>query len=79
MRGRNDTVTPLDGVELFHKKMLDAGNKCELYVYNDVGHMFTPSTESDKGWPNPDQKIKNEAYSEIDKFLRELGFGNRPY
>ncbi len=79
VHGRNDTVTPLDGVELFHKKMLDAGNKCELYVYNDVGHMFTPSTESDKGWPNPDQKIKNEAYSEIDKFLRELGFGNRPY
>ncbi|MDZ7766462.1 MAG: hypothetical protein U5K00_18900 [Melioribacteraceae bacterium] len=41
--------------------------------------MFTPSTESDKGWPNPDQEIKNEAYSEIDNFLRKLGFDNDEY
>ncbi len=79
VHGRDDTVTPLSGVELFTQRMVDAGNVCQLYVYDGVGHMFTPSTESDKGWPNPDQKIKEEAYSEIDNFLRELGFGNKPY
>ena len=79
VHGRNDTVTPLSGVELFTQRMLDYDNTCKLFVYDGVGHMFTPSTESDKGWPNPDQKIKKEAYSEIDNFLRELGFGNKPY
>lgn len=79
VHGRNDTVTPLNGVELFTQKMIESGNVCKLFVYDEVGHMFTPSTESDRGWPNPDQKIKNEAYSEIDNFLRELGFGNLPY
>lgn len=79
VHGRDDTVTPLSGVELFTQRMLDVENICKLFVYDGVGHMFTPSTESDKGWPNPDQKIKEEAYSEIDNFLRELGFGNKPY
>lgn len=79
VHGRGDTVTPLDGIELFTKRMKEAGNVCELFVYDGVGHMFTPSTESDKGWPNPDQEIKNEAYFEIDSFLRELGFENDEY
>ncbi|KUG25422.1 putative lipase/esterase [hydrocarbon metagenome] len=79
VHGRNDSVIPLRGVELFTQRMIDAGNVCQLYVYDGVGHMFTPSTKSDKGWPNPDQKIKEEAYNEIDNFLRELGFGNKPY
>jgi len=79
VHGRDDTVTPLNGVELFTQKMLDVENICQLFIYDGVGHMFTPSIESDKGWPNPDQKIKEEAYSEIDNFLRELGFGNKQY
>lgn len=79
VHGRDDTVTPLSGVELFTQRMHDAGNICKLFIYDGVGHMFTPSTESDKGWPNPDQEIKNEAYSEIDNFLRKLGFNNDEY
>ncbi|MCZ7601921.1 MAG: alpha/beta hydrolase [Melioribacteraceae bacterium] len=79
VHGRNDTVTPLSGAELFTQKMIESGNVCKLFIFDGVGHMFTPSTQSDRGWPNPDQKIKNEAYSEIDNFLRELGYGNLPY
>lgn len=79
VHGRDDTVTPLSGVELFTQRMRDAGNICKLFIYDGVGHMFTPSTESDKGWPNPDQEIKTEAYSEIDNFLRKLGFNNDEY
>ncbi len=74
--GRTDTVTPLEGSELFHKNMIEYGNDSELHIYDGVGHLFTPTTEPDDGWPNPDKEISAKAQNEIDKFLEKHGYIN---
>jgi acetyl esterase/lipase len=74
LQGRTDTVTPLTGSQRFCDRMRDAGNRCDLHVYDGVGHLFTPSSEPDDGMPNPDLKVQAAAYREADNFLRLLGF-----
>ena len=74
LQGRTDTVTPLEGTQRFHDAMLAAGNESVLIVYDDVGHLFTPSTESDKGRPNPDPAVNERAKKAMEEFLRARGF-----
>jgi len=74
LQGRDDTVTPLAGVQIFADKMKAAGNHCELIIYDGVGHLFTPSSEPDDQWPNPDLKIKADAAAKADEFLKLFGF-----
>jgi len=54
--------------------MRAAGNRCDLHVYDDVGHLFTPADEPDDGRPNPDPKVQAVAYREADDFLVSIGF-----
>jgi len=72
--GRDDTVTPLKYSELFQDEMLKNGNVCSLYIYDGVGHLFTPSTEPDNRRPNPDKEVSKKAFNEIDLFLKGLGY-----
>lgn len=72
--GKDDTVTPLEGSELYKANMEKHNNQCELIVYDGVGHLFTPSTEPDDGWPNPDKKVRNEAQKKMDNFLKKHGY-----
>lgn len=72
--GKDDTVTPTWQSILFETNMHKYGNECELHIYDGVGHMFTPSGESDKGTPNPDKEIQTKAYQEIELFLRKKGY-----
>ena len=74
LQGRTDTVTPTAGATSFCERMQQAGNRCELRVYEGVGHLFTPSSEPDDGWPNPDPRAQAAAFDEADAFLRSLGF-----
>lgn len=74
LEGRTDSVTPLAGVQRFCDRMREAGNRCDLHVYDGVGHLFTPSTEPDDGLPNPDPEVQAAAYHAADEFLRSLGF-----
>lgn len=74
VQGRDDTVTPLDGVQSFKDEMLAHGNICELHIYDGVGHLFTPSYMPDNGWPRPDQEIQQQAFDQVDVFLKRLGF-----
>lgn len=74
LEGRDDTVTPLSGVQLFHDKMQENGNYCEIWIYDGVGHLFTPNTMSDRGDPKPDETIKKKAYKKADEFLKNLGY-----
>jgi acetyl esterase/lipase len=76
LQGRDDTVTPLSGVQKFTNRMIAAGNVCELIIYDGVGHLFTPSGEPDSGYPNPDPKVQADAYKKADDFLRSLGYFN---
>lgn len=74
LQGRDDTVTPLAGVQNFANQMKAKGNICELVVYDNVGHLFTPSSEPDDGFPNPDKKVQAKAYEKADEFLKSLGY-----
>lgn len=70
--GRDDSVTPLKYSELYRDEMIKNGNSCELYIYDGVGHLFTPLP--DNGWPKPDQEVSEKAFSQIDFFLKGLGY-----
>ena len=74
LQGRDDTVTPLSGAQNFTNRMKANGNVCELIIYDGVGHLFTPSSEPDDGFPNPDPKVQNDAFKKVDEFLRSLGY-----
>jgi acetyl esterase/lipase len=76
LQGELDTVTPLAGAERFHRRMLDNGNRCELEVYKDYGHLFTPADLPDNGWPQRDSNIQAKAFKAEAEFLKSLGFIN---
>jgi len=72
--GKDDTVTPIFESNLFHQNMLKYGNKSNLFIYDGVGHLFTPSGQPDNGYPNPDKETQSKAYNELDSFLKVLGY-----
>lgn len=78
LQGDVDTVTPLPGAERFCRRLREAGNHCELRVYEGYGHLFTPAGIPDDGWPQADPEIEAAALAEADEFLRELGFLPKP-
>ena len=77
LQGRTDTVTPLKGTQAFHEAMLEAGNECELIVYDGVGHLLTPAGQPDDGWPKPDPEVAARAREAVVDFLRAHGFISR--
>lgn len=72
LMGRDDSVTPLKYSKLFKDEMVKNGNICELHIYDNVGHLFTPLP--DNGWPKPDKEISKKAFNQVDIFLKELGY-----
>jgi len=74
VEGREDTVTPLPGVQRFVDRMKAANNRCELYVFDGAGHLFTPVGTPDDGYPKPDPQIEAAAFSKLDTFLVSLGY-----
>jgi acetyl esterase len=74
LQGRDDTVTPLDGVQLFHDKLVAKGNYCEIWIYDKVGHLFTPTYLGDNGWPRPDKEVQKQTDLQADEFLRKFGY-----
>ncbi|MFQ5583551.1 MAG: prolyl oligopeptidase family serine peptidase, partial [Calditrichia bacterium] len=72
--GREDTVTPLEGTQRFCLAMEEKGNKVELHIFDNVGHLFTPAGEPDDRWPNPDKEVQARAYKKADEFLEMHGF-----
>lgn len=74
LQGRTDGVTPTKYAQLFHDRMQAAHYQCELVIYENCGHLFTPSYLDDTGWPNPDKEISKKADKKADDFLIKLGY-----
>jgi|GEM_PF-351362 len=74
LEGRHDTVTPINGVCLFCDRMRNAGNRCDLKIFERVGHLFTPDSLRDDEWPKPDPNVEAQALTATDEFLTSLGF-----
>lgn len=72
--GEDDTVTPVYESKLYHNNMLRYGNESNIFIYEGVGHLFTPSDQPDNGYPNPDKNIQKKAYDELDNFLKKHEF-----
>lgn len=63
-QGSADTVTPLAGVRRFCDAMKSAGNRCDLHVYDELGHLF--------GREHPE--AREDAVQKADRFLVSEGF-----
>ena len=63
-QGSADTVTPLSGVRRFCDAMKSAGNRCDLHVYDELGHLF--------GREHPE--AREDAMQKADRFLVSEGF-----
>jgi len=74
LQGSTDTVTPLPGVRRFCEQLVAARNRCEMHVYEQYGHLFTPAGIPDDGQPQPDPGIAADALARADRFLKSLGF-----
>lgn len=74
LQGRDDTVTPLKDVQLFHDRMVAYDNYCEMWIYDNVGHLFTPTWMGDNGWPKPDMEVQKQADLRVEEFLVKFGF-----
>ncbi len=61
IHGEEDRTVPVKDAKAFAKRMKDAGNRCELNVYEGQRHL---------GW----EKNNEDAYKKIDGFLESLGY-----
>lgn len=61
--GREDTTVPYSSAEVFEKKMISLGNRCELKGFDNQKHGFFNSG-----------KYKEITLAETDKFLVSLGW-----
>jgi acetyl esterase len=62
-QGTKDKLIPVATAELFKAKMLQAGNKCELFLYEGQEHGFFNKKE-----------YIDKTMVEVDKFLIHLGY-----
>jgi acetyl esterase len=74
LEGRADTVTPLAGVQHFCDRMQAEHNRCELNIFDGVGHLFTPVGTPDDGFPKPDPTVQAAAGAKADQFLVSLRY-----
>lgn len=74
LQGRTDRLALTKYAQLFHDKMKASNYQCELVIYENCGHLFTPSNLDDTGMPQPDKEISKKADKKADEFLIKLGY-----
>lgn len=74
INGDMDTATPLADAKRFRDLLVRAGAVCELHVYPGVGHLLTRDVAHQLDTFDPDPKFTEDAFAEIERFLRERGF-----
>ena len=74
LQGRTDRVTPTPFAQQFKIKMDSLQYNCKLVIYENCGHVFTPSHLDDTGIPIPDPDIVELANKEQIHFLKELNY-----
>jgi acetyl esterase/lipase len=66
MHGSEDDLVPLNSVSAFQQEMLEAGNRCDLEVFDGVGHgFFNPGREPD---------MFGATLTDVTQFLESLGY-----
>ena len=72
LHGREDSVVPVSQAERFTAAARAAGNRCDLVIYEGVGHAFVVAAYK---WPEP---VVVEAIRAADGFLGSLGWLDGP-
>ncbi len=66
--GKADKLVPYETAELFREKMLENGNRCELFGYENAGHGFF------NYYGNEDKTHFKDTVKKMDSFLVSLGY-----
>ncbi len=74
VHGEKDTLTPVTGAESFCKQLEDFGVRCDLHVYNGVGHLLTRNLANQEDDFDPDPADTADGIAQFNTFLRELGY-----
>ncbi len=74
VHGARDTLTPLAGARLFCERLTRVGGRCELNVYEGVGHLLTRNLRNQESDFDPDPTARADGIAKHERFLRELGF-----
>ena len=74
LQGETDRLTPTIYAKQFDEKMNALGFESELVIYENCGHLFTPSHLDDTGWPQPDKAISAKANLRAEEFLKQHGY-----
>jgi acetyl esterase len=72
-QGSEDSTTPVGGSQRFCDRMKQAGNRCELHIYQGLGHLLQP-INSDPEAVAAGVKARADAVARTDSFLVSLGF-----
>ena len=72
--GEDDTVTPVAQAKLFYQNAIKHKSDSDIHIYKNVGHLFTPSNQSDSKTPNPDKATVEKALQAVDSFVHKLSF-----
>lgn len=66
--GREDQQTPLAGAEKFQRLMQAAGNRCDLHVYDGIGHSFEDRPH------HTDPAVDADSKQRTLQFLHDIGW-----
>src|SRR6266542_1299409 len=75
--GTIDPMTPEAGARRFCARVKEAGGRCELHIYDGLGHLLTRKVDRQaqlRGDFDFDPKATADADDKIWKFLEELGY-----
>jgi acetyl esterase len=72
LQGKLDHQTPFEHAVRFADRMRAAGNRCELHLFENVGHIFIPAGIPDVAGNDPDPNVEAAAWEKADQFLASL-------
>lgn len=73
--GDKDTLTPMQGSEVFCKGVREAGSRCEMFVYSGVGHLLTRNLENQESDFDVDPEMVQDGSRKLLDFLLEFESG----
>jgi len=74
VQGDRDTLTPLRGAESFCHRVEVLGERCDLHVYQGLGHLLTRNLANQESDFDPDPEAKADGLEHLESFLTELGY-----
>ncbi len=72
VQGAKDTVTRTEGAQRFCEIATRNGNRCELNVYANVGHLLTRNLADQEDNYDPDPAARADGIARQAQFLRSL-------